>query len=824
MATYDELMTALRNADAQGDRNAARRLATLARQAREQELKPSEQPQASQAGDEPRTTDNVLTGAYKRLTAIGGSALRGLERLRRFRKDTLGLPGIPGTQGIVDTVNGMADDLQAEADATPEFRSTASGSARRLVDGELTMDNALGAIREGAESLVTSSPDMAAAMLPPAWVPYLIGRSNELAEQRASNDGRVEPELSDALASVPAAVGSMALDRFGGKGMLTPRATSIPGKFAEGVAKEAVTEGVQNVIEDVGTRAGTTSGLGTGETLKNAAAAAITGGAAGGTARSTALAAQATSATARAITNRVAETGLAKHLEEDPETFGSLMRTAAEYDREKGELLAQDPKAKVQDSIVFRNLRDRYSSDIENFVQALYEKGEIDESERKAILKTRKGILSHADSTQRYLNRVSDLGQLDGMLELGAGNARMLRDALIDLDTVSHASIDKRAKGPVEALLSTSQSSSRMAVAGVTGGAVAGVPGAIAGTAGAYFLPKVGRAVDKALGLRVPASVRRAQARIRVAQKTGFDPALGLRGDLANKTAKLHKEAESPFVKEAKPRHGSASPKLASAEANIADHLKAKETPRLGGWRVAMKKAAKDTHGVRLGDDAIDAALAELHEAGVLTDRQFADAQKPGLTIRSKPLFYGINDLAIQKANEAARAKRLAKAAAMSEAEKTKRSDAAKKAAETRRQNKATKVAEVQRIREELGAMGAGIPSITDATPLEGVRNALSYAQAMKGIAAATSTAVNSAPSDEVRALVLRIANTKDKTAKAEVFDGMASRFPELTPWLETVVKPLTEFGPSKPKASSKPKAASRPKATAKAKAKSRKN
>lgn len=137
------------------------------------------------------------------------------------------------------------------------------------------------------ETLVSSSGDMAAALGAP--VPYILGRTNEVAVNRATNDGRDAPSLTDIGIAAPAATLETLLERFTTMRLL-PRGTTLatPGVLpAMGrIAKELGLQGSLGGIEELAPYFAETAGTQQGSTaqgaLENFAAGAVSEGVLGG--------------------------------------------------------------------------------------------------------------------------------------------------------------------------------------------------------------------------------------------------------------------------------------------------------------------------------------------------------------------------------------------------------------------------------------------------------------------------------------------------------------------------------------------------------------
>jgi len=126
------------------------------------------------------------------------------------------------------------------------------------------------------ETLVGSSPDMLAAV--GALPAYIGARTNEVAENRAANDQRANPSLTDLAVAAPAATAESLLERLttlrllpgGGGAAVRPGVAAAAGRVAKetGIqgATGAVEEAIPYLAETLGTQAPTT-GRGLAEAL-----------------------------------------------------------------------------------------------------------------------------------------------------------------------------------------------------------------------------------------------------------------------------------------------------------------------------------------------------------------------------------------------------------------------------------------------------------------------------------------------------------------------------------------------------------------------------
>ena len=114
-------------------------------------------------------------------------------------------------------------------------------------------------------------PDMVLATLPPTVVPYIMGRSGEIAEARAKNDGRERPNADDLAIATGAATMVALMERTGARAVFgldksNARSNAIA-EVLRRAGKEGATEAPQEVLEALAETAGTKRGIPSGEEL-----------------------------------------------------------------------------------------------------------------------------------------------------------------------------------------------------------------------------------------------------------------------------------------------------------------------------------------------------------------------------------------------------------------------------------------------------------------------------------------------------------------------------------------------------------------------------
>ena len=125
-----------------------------------------------------------------------------------------------------------------------------------------------------------------------AWIPYVVGRTGEIASDRAESDGRDIPSGEDFFFAAPTAVVVSALDKLGAKKIFgipqnIRKAADFPAVVAAAIGIETATEAVQEGLEYTATTAGTKTGFSTKQLGESMLAGGLVGAVAGGTIRTT---------------------------------------------------------------------------------------------------------------------------------------------------------------------------------------------------------------------------------------------------------------------------------------------------------------------------------------------------------------------------------------------------------------------------------------------------------------------------------------------------------------------------------------------------------
>ena len=291
MADLQQVLEALRNAEASGNTADAQQLAQLAQKLQTQQPQP-----------DPNAPDtSLLTGIKAAGLRIGAGladaiptvnkALTGYENPRLFL-DT----GGDGFQlSDLKTLRMMDEkDLPSNAKnpfgfSGTEFEDAASFLKTKKkelnyqpkvpwdqVKADPSAANVLGFMGETA---ITSLPDMAAAMISaPAYFASYVA---PIAQERAKNDGGRAVTPEDLAFAAVASAGIASAERFGAKGIFGDVAGNVAQRVTGAGIREGTTEAIQEPLEYAGGTVGTQTGFDPLEAADRAAAGFVGGSGAG---------------------------------------------------------------------------------------------------------------------------------------------------------------------------------------------------------------------------------------------------------------------------------------------------------------------------------------------------------------------------------------------------------------------------------------------------------------------------------------------------------------------------------------------------------------
>jgi hypothetical protein len=246
------------------------------------------QPQEEAAPQKPEaSTKNPLIGLIGRTASLAGSFVDSVAEVAERVGDKLEL-AVP-LSGIPE------EDIKNKKQLQPLFdwAKSLKGFDESLGYQPSTQlkelgSNPLNAIPFIAERVITSMPDMVAAVRVPTA--YVMARSKEILDERVKNDGKTldDATVGDVTASVTAAIIEGKLEAFATKGLFKPTAGATKtGRIAKETGIQAGTETLEEEAAYLGEAAGTKKGLSAEEALTRGAEAAIVGGGLGATVQGT---------------------------------------------------------------------------------------------------------------------------------------------------------------------------------------------------------------------------------------------------------------------------------------------------------------------------------------------------------------------------------------------------------------------------------------------------------------------------------------------------------------------------------------------------------
>lgn len=235
---------------------------------------------------EPEGTENPFMGALGRLSGLAGSAVEGIaqvaERAGDYLESTLPLTDLTPEEIEQEQQLQPLFDL---ADTLKNFEQDIGYSpSTKLSD---LGDNPLNVVPFVAERIITSTPDMAAAM---TVLPAYIGtRTYEILDERVKNDNKTldDATVGDVSAALGAAVIEGTFERFATGRLFKPSAEGATalGRIGKETAVQSGTEAFQESVANLAETAGTEKGVDAGELGQIALESAIVGGGLGVTAQ-----------------------------------------------------------------------------------------------------------------------------------------------------------------------------------------------------------------------------------------------------------------------------------------------------------------------------------------------------------------------------------------------------------------------------------------------------------------------------------------------------------------------------------------------------------
>lgn len=451
----------------------------------------------------------------------------------------------------------------------------------------------------------------------------------------------------------------IALTTAGFTGLANVFGTLGVGKI-KGILTEAVTEGVQSVIQQTGETVATDKGL----TIdpKQAVGEGIIGGATRGafdagvsgvktaapkTVDAVKFGASKTADAVKAGANVITDPkGTAqnlfteakqlpfrksvKELKNNPRLAESDARVSDMFEAEKLKINETKQGTDVAEDVVFKNIQDRLKNTFKDVADALFRANKITGGEKKVFNQ----IVSRAAKHNRALTApIDETSETDinedisggfqsdvefiNNLDLDQSDKDTLLDALLDLETVTEAGMKNRSVGALTLLIRKFGSG-----AGASAGAMLG--GGVGAAVGATAVPKsfeaIAQRIDSFLKLNRPKVLKRVEQRRKAAELIGRDYG-NTPKDLADLIQRLLEQQVAVNTKQDKQ---TVDPEVQK----LTDYLNEIGAPRAGGWletvRQYVQKAVEGL-GVAVTQEDILATIARLQEIGMLTQETADD-------------------------------------------------------------------------------------------------------------------------------------------------------------------------------------------------------
>ena len=473
-----------------------------------------------------------------------------------------------------------------------------------------------------------------------------------VAMRRAQRNGRDQPNTSDWAAATTTALSSGALNAVGAKYL--PGGRALTKRFAQDVGRsitqEGATEGAQSAVEKAGSSAGTDQGLQVSG--KQALGEGIIGGTAAGTATGTTQAPGSAKRTVgkaaqAAVDSADRKAGKRELEEEDPETVAADQRLIALFDQTREDIRKAKRQDSVQDSDVLNNIKKDLTNAFKTTLKGLKQQNLISDEDYQVLAGGNDSVLSKA-ATQKNATSESDLEAieqtgLEGMTKEG------LKRALLDLDKASSNAFRSNRIGPLEEFAKQYKFPLILTASGASY-PVAGPLSFLVGEPAAAMAQRAARAVDAKTGRQEPEVFRRARARrqagIQVpgAEETSLDFLRGLQEkaegqDTAKSADPATFTAPKASIAKAKLKRKPKQPALSKAQrlsqqVSLAE-MKQSESARRAqeGNELRQQRRSRNNPGLR-GLDAsiweqtgllpleVDRGLETLRQRGQVTDEQ----------------------------------------------------------------------------------------------------------------------------------------------------------------------------------------------------------
>jgi hypothetical protein len=226
----------------------------------------------------PVNTSNPFMGAVGRASELVGSGVEAVARVGEKAGDAL--------ETALPLSNLGPDEIKNKRQLEPmfQFAEKLKNVSKDIGYSPTTKlsdlgDNPLTVVPFVAERIISSSPDMAAAVL--ASPAYIVSLSNEILNERLKNDKKTldNATVGDVATAVGAAIFQGRFEKYATGRLFKPTAgkTGI-GRVGKETAIQFGTEGIEEGVDYLGGTVGTKKGVDSKELLESMAEGAITGG------------------------------------------------------------------------------------------------------------------------------------------------------------------------------------------------------------------------------------------------------------------------------------------------------------------------------------------------------------------------------------------------------------------------------------------------------------------------------------------------------------------------------------------------------------------
>lgn len=228
--------------------------------------------------ESPANTSNPFMGAVGRAAEVVGSGVEAVARVGEKAGDAL--------ETALPLSNLSPDEIKNKRQLEPmfQFAEKLKNVSKDIGYSPTTKlsdlgDNPLTVVPFVAERIISSSPDMAAAVL--ASPAYIVSLSNEILNERLKNDKKTldNATVGDVATAVGAAIFQGRFEKYATGRLFKPTAgkTGV-GRVGKETAIQFGTEGIEEGVDYLGGTVGTKKGVDSKELLESMAEGAITGG------------------------------------------------------------------------------------------------------------------------------------------------------------------------------------------------------------------------------------------------------------------------------------------------------------------------------------------------------------------------------------------------------------------------------------------------------------------------------------------------------------------------------------------------------------------